>query len=174
MIPGTSALSASADGELAVAAIYAQVASIELPGLCSADTASSSDNPDGGEYEKCLRKITAATSVLRWLPFVRHSKSRQTAGPLTALGMTRVGLRFWISNCLGNSTTLKLSSRPERTRISYFTAFSNGHVCDSPQREAHELHQRHQSLQEIRGSAVEGPAVCQFSRRRPVPPLLGS
>jgi hypothetical protein len=44
-----------------------------------------------------------------------------------------------------------------------FTAFSNGNVCDSPQREAHELHQRLQSLQEIRGSAVEGPAVCSGS-----------
>jgi hypothetical protein len=61
------------------------------------------------------------------------------------VGMTRLGLRFsGNTSCLGNTSPLTLSSRPERTRISYFAAFSNGDVCDSPQREAHELYQRHQ------------------------------
>ena len=36
----------------------------------------------------------------------------------------------------GHSLTLPLpsalSSRPERTRISYFAALNNGHVCGSP------------------------------------------
>jgi hypothetical protein len=36
---------------------------------------------------------------------------------------------------------------------------SNGHVCGSPQREPHGVHQRHGSRQEIRGSVVEGSAV---------------
>ncbi len=47
----------------------------------------------------------------------------------------------------------------ERTWISYLTALDNGHVCDSPQRETHELNRSNNSQQEIRGSAVEGPAV---------------
>ena len=46
--------------------------------------------------------------------------------------------------------TLSLSSRPERTWISYLTAPDNGRANSSPQ--------------EIRGSGVEGPAVL------PIPP----
>jgi hypothetical protein len=64
--------------------------------------------------------------------------------------------------------TTTLSSRPERTRISYFADLNNGHVCGSLQRETHELDRSHESRQEIRGSAVEGPAVLpryRFSRR---------
>ena len=52
-----------------------------------------------------------------------------------------------------------LSSRPERTRISYFAALNNGHVCDSPQREPHEAYRSSNSPQEIRGSGVERFAV---------------
>jgi hypothetical protein len=44
-----------------------------------------------------------------------------------------------------------LSSRPERTRISCFAALNNGHVCDSPQREAHEPYRSRLPWQEIRG-----------------------
>jgi hypothetical protein len=40
---------------------------------------------------------------------------------------------------------------------------SNDHVCGSPQREPHAIHQRDGSRQEIRGSAVEGPAVRRLS-----------
>ena len=70
----------------------------------------------------------------------------------------------------------KLSSQPERTRISYFRTASHDHVCGSPQREPHAIHQRHGSRQEIRGSAVEGPAVCSptqsldFVRANPLVP----
>jgi hypothetical protein len=39
-------------------------------------------------------------------------------------------------------------------------AASDEYVCGSPQREPHGVHQRHGSQQEIRGSAVEGSAVC--------------
>jgi hypothetical protein len=53
----------------------------------------------------------------------------------------------------------EFSSRPERTGISYVATVRNDHVCDFPQREAHELYQRHHYQQEIRGSEVEGPAV---------------
>ncbi len=56
---------------------------------------------------------------------------------------------------------INMSSRPERTRISYFATIHNGHVCGSLQRETHELYRSNQSRQEIRGSAVEGPAVLQ-------------
>ena len=52
-----------------------------------------------------------------------------------------------------------LSSRPERTRISYLTALDDGHVCGSPQRETQDLHRSHHCPQEIRGSAVERSAV---------------
>jgi len=38
-------------------------------------------------------------------------------------------------------------------------AASSDHVCGSPQREPYDLHQRHYSPQEIRGSEVEGSAV---------------
>ena len=38
-------------------------------------------------------------------------------------------------------------------------AASNNCVCGSPQREPHGANQRHESRQEIRGSAVEGSAV---------------
>jgi hypothetical protein len=41
------------------------------------------------------------------------------------------------------SCSTNLSSRPERTRISYIAIVRNDHACDSPQREAHELYQRH-------------------------------
>jgi hypothetical protein len=34
---------------------------------------------------------------------------------------------------------------------------ANGHVCGFPQRKPHEVRQRHQPRQEIRGSVVEGP-----------------
>jgi hypothetical protein len=48
-------------------------------------------------------------------------------------------------------------------------------VCAFPQRKAHEVRQRHQASQEIRGSAVEGPAVLsstsQGSMKAPLSPL---
>jgi hypothetical protein len=48
-----------------------------------------------------------------------------------------------VSRVYSLKTTTDLSFRPERTRISYFTAVDNGHVCDSPQREAHEVYRSH-------------------------------
>jgi hypothetical protein len=47
---------------------------------------------------------------------------------------------------------------------------SNGHVCGSPQREPHGVHQRHGSRQEIRGSVVEGPAVLSTVLTQPLKP----
>jgi hydrogenase maturation protease len=58
----------------------------------------------------------------------------------------------------------ELSSRPERTWISCHAAPTNDHECGFPQRKPHEVHQRHQSQQEILGSGVEGPAVQQNLR----------
>ena len=54
-------------------------------------------------------------------------------------------------------------SRPKRTRISYFTDFSNGHICDSPQRDADELRQRHKSRLEIRGKRSGASTVSLSS-----------
>jgi len=56
-------------------------------------------------------------------------------------------------------TPTESSSRPERTRISCYAALTNVHVCGFPLRKPHEVRQRQQVRQEIRGSAVEGPAV---------------
>ncbi len=54
----------------------------------------------------------------------------------------------------------KLSSRPERTRISCPATIGEASECAFPQRKAHEERRSHEVQQEIRGSAVEGPAVC--------------
>jgi hypothetical protein len=47
-----------------------------------------------------------------------------------------------------------LSSRPERTRISYLTAVYIGHGCGSPRRETHGLSRLRQSRQENRSQRV--------------------
>src|ERR1700728_2584966 len=52
-----------------------------------------------------------------------------------------------------------LSSRPERTRISCHAAVDMAACAPFCKGKAHEMHQRHQLPQEIRGSAVEGPAI---------------
>ncbi len=54
------------------------------------------------------------------------------------------------------TTTLPLSSRPQRTRISHLAELNDEHVCGSPQREAHALQRSHRPRREIRG---EGSAV---------------
>jgi hypothetical protein len=61
----------------------------------------------------------------------------------------------------------ELSSRPERTRISYHAAPSHEDGCGSPQREPHALSQRDKTQQEIRGSEVEGPAVPEQNQTSP-------
>src|SRR6202050_820154 len=53
----------------------------------------------------------------------------------------------------------ELSSRPERTRISCHAALDKAACAPFCNGKAHEVHQRHQVPQEIRGSVVEGPAV---------------
>ena len=52
----------------------------------------------------------------------------------------------------------ELSSRPERTRISYFALLATNAFA-ALLREQHAIDQRHHTRQEIRGSVVEGPAV---------------
>jgi hypothetical protein len=52
-----------------------------------------------------------------------------------------------------------LSSRPERTQISSHAALDKSACAPFCKGKAHEVHQRHQALQEIRGSVVEGSAV---------------
>jgi hypothetical protein len=53
----------------------------------------------------------------------------------------------------------ELSSRPERTRISYLAELATT-THAALRKEPHELYQHHQVRQEIRGSAAEGPAVA--------------
>jgi hypothetical protein len=53
----------------------------------------------------------------------------------------------------------EVSSRPERTRISCHAALDRSACAPFCKGKAHEVHQRHQGQQEIRGSVVEGPAV---------------
>ena len=52
----------------------------------------------------------------------------------------------------------EVSSRPERTRISCHAALDK-FACAPFRKEGHEVRQRYQGQQEIRGSEVEGPAV---------------
>ena len=61
--------------------------------------------------------------------------------------------------CQGGSPPSNLSSRPERTRISCYAALPSSHVCGFQQGKPHEVRQRHQPQQEIRGSVAEGSAV---------------
>jgi hypothetical protein len=53
----------------------------------------------------------------------------------------------------------EVSSRPERTRISCHAALDKAACAPFCKGKAHEVRQRHQVPQEIRGSEVEGPAV---------------
>ena len=53
----------------------------------------------------------------------------------------------------------EVSSRPKRTRISCHAALDKAACAPFCKGKAHEVHQRHQVPQEIRGSVVEGPAV---------------
>src|ERR1700733_14404150 len=52
-----------------------------------------------------------------------------------------------------------LSSRPKRTRISCHASLDKAAYAPFCKGKAHEVHQRHQVPQEIRGSGVEGSAV---------------
>jgi hypothetical protein len=81
---------------------------------------------------------------------VRHFQLQ----PLLFIGSSFLTLserRGWKLRLLNPHRTL-LSSRSERTRISYFAALNNDHVCDSQQREAHAAYRLRSSRQEIRGS----------------------
>ncbi len=79
-----------------------------------------------------------------------------TAGPSTALRSGRDD-KFVVEN--PSRVPKNLSSRPERTRISCHAAQDTAACAPFRQRKAHEVRQSHQVQQEIRGSAVEGPAV---------------
>ncbi len=80
------------------------------------------------------------------------------------------------SNYSPGSTALPLSSRPERTRISYFALLATT-TCAALRREPHADHQSHGSTQEIRGSELDGPAVSLYAAPNPTwatPLLLSS
>src|ERR1700720_278794 len=53
----------------------------------------------------------------------------------------------------------EVSSRPKRTRISCHAALDKTTCAPFCKGKAHEVHQRHQVSQEIRGGEVEGSAV---------------
>ena len=76
-------------------------------------------------------------------------------------GYAPVGMTIHLGDNTWRSQT-KLSSRPERTRISCHAALDKAAYAPFCKGKAHEVHQRHQVPQEIRGSVVEGPAVAFF------------
>ncbi len=77
MILDTNALSAVADGEPAVAAIYARAASIEVPVIVLGEYRFGiGQSQRRSEYEKWLRELIAATRVL----VVEEETSRHYAG----------------------------------------------------------------------------------------------
>jgi hypothetical protein len=99
------------------------------------------------------RRASSATK-LRVAVCPEFGKSdRRAAGPSTAIGMT---ILFGNANY---SFQGELQSRPERTRISCHAALGKAACAPSCKGKAHEVHQRHQVRQEIRGSVVERSAV---------------
>ena len=81
------------------------------------------------------------------LPFVIPSEAEGSAVPRTSRGNAE------------HYPQTELSSRPERTRISCHAAPDRAARAPFSKGKAHEVHQRHQVRQEIRGSAVERSAV---------------
>jgi hypothetical protein len=77
--------------------------------------------------------------------------------PLSSRGIR--GFPFLATNSYRKRRTPPLSSRPERTQISYLVAIPTATYAAFPLRKAHEACQRHQVPQEIWGSVAEGPAV---------------
>jgi hypothetical protein len=93
------------------------------------------------------RVWVGALCFSRGLPEFGKSDGR-TADPSASLGMTIL---------FGNATYSfqdELSSRPERTRISCHAALDKGPCAPFCKGKAHEVHQRQQVPQEIRGSVV--------------------
>jgi hypothetical protein len=96
--------------------------------------------------EKRLGPATALYGTVA-LPFVIPSEAGGSAVPQTSLGNVQ------------HYPQTKLSSRPERTRISCHAAPDRAARAPFSKGKAHELHQRHQVRQEFRGNAVERSAV---------------
>jgi hypothetical protein len=102
-------------------------------------------------------------------PFVIPSEAEGSAVPLTPLKKcfsTELSWAFGppkgMKNCLYSffcPFLTELSSRPKRTRISCHAALDKAACAPFCKGKAHEVHQRHQVPQEIRGSVVEGSAV---------------
>jgi hypothetical protein len=95
-------------------------------------------------------------------PLCHPERSRGICGPLIHKPM------------LTESALSPLSSRPERTRISCHAALDKAACAPFCKGKAHELHQRHQVQQEIRGSGVEGSAVPRTFRGNVFQPGLSA
>ncbi len=88
----------------------------------------------------------------------KHLHERFAEPQIPPLCNASVGM----TNLFGSGNTdfqTKLSSRPKRTRISCHAALDETAYAPFFKGKAHESRQRHQALQEIRGSVVEGAAV---------------
>jgi hypothetical protein len=101
------------------------------------------------------------------LPQIRHSErdvptknsgSPRGAPQIPPLRYAPVGMTISLGSA-GYRFQDELSSRPERTRISCHAALDKAACAPFCKGKAHEVHQRHQVPQEIRGSVVEGSAV---------------
>jgi hypothetical protein len=91
-------------------------------------------------------------------------RTGETAGPSTTLRSGRDdkgrGCSFSMpERHRSDFLAIELSSRPERSRISCHAAPEKAACAPFCKGKAHEVRQRHQPPQEIRGSVVEGPAV---------------
>jgi len=97
------------------------------------------------------------------IPPLRYAPVGMTKGGLVSWSKVRLGWKVPLcpSDLSGanGSDAPPLSSRPERTRISCHAALDTSTCAPFRKGKAHEVHQRHQVLQEIRGSVVEGSAV---------------
>jgi hypothetical protein len=76
-----------------------------------------------------------------------------------AIGMERSAFSHPMHRTKMGEMPSTLSSRPKRTRISCNAALDATACAPFCKGKAHELHQRHQAPQEIRGSGAEGSAV---------------
>jgi hypothetical protein len=123
----------------------------------------------------------------KFLSFFRnpgYGRAKESASELTKpqISPLRFGRDDKFAKRSGIEVATKLSSRPERSGVERSAVLPFGpmffdkatpdflprctrhiHLCAFPLRKAHELHQRHQTPQEIRGSGVERFAVSLSS-----------
>ena len=105
------------------------------------------------------RLLFSNYSVWKPRPPLCHLDRSVPGFPTSLLLATTTSAALRIESRMQIINATDLDRKSGGTRISYFTAASDDHVCGSPYREPHADRQRHGSRQEIRGTAVERSAV---------------